>query len=96
MDSTQSTESPKPIITVEIRTHGTTKPEIKDEFNNQVDTYFWKKKPQAKPIIQPQTKEAQIVKILLNEILARKTNKLSIFLEPILKKVIYQFIVNLK
>jgi hypothetical protein len=51
VDSTQSTESPKPIITVEIRTHGTTKPEIKDEFNNQVDTYFWKKKPQAKPII---------------------------------------------
>ena len=86
MDSTQSTESPKPIITVEIRTHGTTKPEIKDEFNNQVDTYFWKKKPQAKPIIYPQTKEAQIVKILLIEILAQKTNQTKHFPRAYLKK----------
>lgn len=73
---------------------------LKMSVKNQVDTYFWKKKPQAKPIIYPQTKEAQIVKILLTEqilkvvmisfceILARKTNKLSIFLEPIQKTVL--------
>ena len=59
MDSTQSTESPKPIITVEIRTHGTTKPEIKDEFNNQVDTYFWKKNLEE---IQNQTAIGKIEK----------------------------------
>lgn len=48
MDSTQSTESPKPIITVEIRTHGTTTPEIKDERKKSSRYLFLEEKTSGK------------------------------------------------